>query len=161
MLDKVLYFHLFYLPYFSPILYIFEKRLKILKIPVSLISFVNDSLFISQNISWVVLNSHLFCSYHIMSSLLRQFGLIIKHGKTEVFYFSRLHSHFDYPSLNLSTLGSPILCSKETWHYLGFIFNRKLMFRQYINFYANKVLLTMKYMKILSNSSRGLILTQK
>ena len=35
--------------YFSPLLYILEKYLKILNIPVSLISFVDNSLFISQN----------------------------------------------------------------------------------------------------------------
>jgi len=33
--------------YLSPLLYILEKHLKILNIPVSLISFVDDSLFIS------------------------------------------------------------------------------------------------------------------
>ena len=62
--------------YLSPILHIFEKRLKNLKILVSLIYFVDNSLFISQNKSLIVLNSHIFCNYHIMSSLLRQFGLL-------------------------------------------------------------------------------------
>ena len=56
--------------YLSSILYIFKKRLKNLKIPVSLISFVDNRLFISQNTSLAILNSQLFCSYHIMSSLL-------------------------------------------------------------------------------------------
>ena len=113
--------------YLSPILYIFEKRLKILKILVFLISFV-DRLFISQNKSLIVSNSHLFCSYHIISSLLRQFGLIIKHRKMKLFHFSRSHRLFDPPPLDLTTLGSPILCSKDTWCYLGFIFDRKLTF---------------------------------
>ena len=35
--------------YLSPLLYILEKHLKILNIPVSLIFFVDNSLFISQN----------------------------------------------------------------------------------------------------------------
>ena len=83
--------------YLSPILYIFEKRLKNLKILVFLISFVDDGIFISQNKSLIVFNSHLFCSYHIMSSLLRQFRLIIKHGKMKVFHFSRSHRLFDPP----------------------------------------------------------------
>jgi len=43
--------------YLSPLLYILEKHLKILNIPVSLISFVDDSLFISQNKSIDVSNS--------------------------------------------------------------------------------------------------------
>ena len=35
--------------YFSPVFYSFEKHLKIPKIPISMISFVNDSLFVSQS----------------------------------------------------------------------------------------------------------------
>ena len=35
------------------------------------------------------INLFLFCSYNIVSSLLDQFSLIIEHGKTEVFHFSR------------------------------------------------------------------------
>ena len=85
------------------ILHIFEKKLKKLKIPVSLISFVDDRLFIPQNISLAVSNSQLFYSYHIMSSLPKQSGLIIEHGKIEVFHFTRSYSHFDPPSLNLTT----------------------------------------------------------
>ena len=47
------------------------------------------------------------------------------------------------------------------WKYLGFIFNRKLLFHQHINFYSNKVMSTVKYMKILSNSNRSINPTQK
>ena len=39
------------------------------------------------------------------------------------------------------------------WKYLDFIFNRKLSFHQHINFYSNKVMSTVKCMKILSNSN--------
>jgi len=49
--------------YLSLVFHIFEKRLKDLKIPVSVISFVNDGLFISQNKSLYILNSNLLCSY--------------------------------------------------------------------------------------------------
>ena len=35
--------------YFSPVFYSLEKHLKIPKIPISMISFVNDSLFVSQS----------------------------------------------------------------------------------------------------------------
>ena len=63
--------------YLSLIFYIFEKRIKNLKIPVS---FVDDRLIVFQNTSLAVLNFHLFCSYYIMYSLLRQFGLIIEHN---------------------------------------------------------------------------------
>ena len=161
VLDSVLSFLPFYLLYISLLFFIFEKRSKNLKIPVSLISFVDNELFISQNKSLVVSDSQLFCSYHIMSFFFRQFGLIIKYGKMKVFYFSRSHRLFNFLSLDFTTLEGPILYPKETQCYLRFIFDRKLTFWQYINFYMNKTLSTIKCMKMLGNSSRGLILTQK
>ena len=111
--------------YLFPIFYILEKRLKNLKILISILSFVDDSLFIAQNKSLNVSNSYLFCSYNIMSSLLKQFGLIIEYGKMEVFHFFRVHGFFNLSLLDLTILGGSILCPKETWQYLGFIFNRK------------------------------------
>jgi len=54
-----------------------------------------------------------------------------------------------------------MLISKNTWRYLDFIFDRKLSFCQHINFYANKMISMVKYMKILGNSTRGLNPQQK
>jgi len=114
VLDRVPPFLPFYLLYIFLQFSIFlKKRIKNLKTPISILSFVNNSLFIVQDKSLTVSNSHLFCSYHIMSSLLKQFGLVIEHGKTEVFHFSRLHVSFNPPLLNLTSLGGPILHSKE------------------------------------------------
>ena len=42
-----------------------------------------------------------------------------------------------------------------------FIFNRKLTFHQHVNFYANKALSTIKYMKMLGNSNRSISPLQK
>ena len=114
--------------YLSPLLYILEKHLKILNIPVSLLSFVDDGLFISQNKSIDVSNSQLFCSYNVLSGLLDKFGLNIEHSKTEMFHFNRSHRMFNPPPLSLSPLGGPILCPKNSWKYLGFIFDWKLTF---------------------------------
>jgi len=100
--------------YLLPIFHIFEKRLKNLKIPVSVISFINNGLFVSQNKSFEISNSKLFCSYQIMLFLLEQFGLIIEYGKTEIFYFSRLYGVFNLSLLELTILRGPILYSKET-----------------------------------------------
>jgi len=75
--------------YLSPLLYIIEKRFKNLNIPISILSFVDNGLFIVQNKSITISNSHLFCSYNILSKLLDSFGLIIEHSKTEIFHFSR------------------------------------------------------------------------
>jgi len=139
----------------------FEKRAKNLKIPASFLSFVDDGLFISQGKSLEKTNSHLFCSYNIISSLLEQFILIIEHRKTKVFYFSRLHRIFNPPFLDLSCLGGFVLCPKDIWYYLGFILYRKLLFRQHVKFYLNKALLTVKCMKMLGNSMCSLLLHQK
>ena len=147
--------------YLAPILHILEKHLKSLKIPVSMLSFIDNGLFCAQSKSFSFLNSLLFCSYNMASILLWKFGLTVEHSKTEVFHFSRLHGSFNPPPLNLFTLGGPILYPKEVWKYLGFVFDRKLFFQQHIDFYANKAISTVKSMKILGNSVHGLIPCQK
>ena len=147
--------------YLSSLIYILEKHLKNLKIPISIISFVNDSLFISRSKSFDISNSHLFCKYNILSNLLKKFGLVVKHSKTEIFHFNRSHSTFDPPLLDLSPLGGNILCLNDTWKYLGFIFDRKLIFHQHVDFYVNKSISTIKYMKIIGNSNHGINPFQK
>ena len=134
---------------------------KNLNIPISIISFVDDGLFISQNRSFHISNSRLFCSYNVMMKLLKKFGLIVEHSKTEVFHFNRSHSDFNPPSLDLTPIGGSVLWPKNTWKYLGFIFNRKLAFYQHINFYSNKAMSTVKCMKILGSSNRGINPSQK
>ena len=109
--------------YLLPIFYIFKKHLKNLKIPVSILLFVDDRLLILQNKSISVSNTNLFYSYNIISNFLTKFKLIIEHRKIEVFYFSRSQGIFNPPSLDLISLGGSILWPKTTWHYLGFIFN--------------------------------------
>ena len=49
-----------------------------------------------------------------MTFLLKKFGLIIEHGKTKVFHFSRLHSSFNPLPLDPTILGGPILYPKTT-----------------------------------------------
>jgi len=147
--------------YSLPVFHFFENCLKILKIPVSIISFVDNDLSISQNKSILHSNTNLFCCYNIILSLLTKCSLVVEHGKTDIFYFSRSHGSFNSLPLNLSPLGGPVLPPKDTWKYLGFIFDHKLNFRNYIDFYANKVISTIKCMKLLGNLSRGINLLQK
>ena len=116
---------------------------------------------LSENVEDRVETIHLFCSYNVAFNLLTKFGLYIEYSKTEMFYFSKTHCTFNPPPLDLSPLGGPILSSKPSWHYLGFIFDRKLSFHNHINFYANKVISTIKYIKILDNSTRSLNPCQK
>ena len=147
--------------YLALVLHILEKHLKNLDLKISILSFVNDSLFIIQSKSFQTSNTCLFSSYNITFNLLSKFGLVVKHSKTEVFHFSRSQETFSPSFLNLSSLGSPILYPKDTCRYLRFIFDRKLLFCQYIDFYANKAISMVKYMKILSNLMRGLNPQQK
>ena len=147
--------------YLSLIFYILEKCLKNLKISILFISFVDNGLFITQHKSISVSNTNLYCSYNVISSLLTRFGLVMEHSKTEVFHFSRSQSVFNPPSLDLSTLRGPILLSKDIWQYLGFFFDQKLSFCHHINFYTNKAISTIMCIKMLDNSSIGLISLQK
>jgi len=96
-----------------------------------------------------------------MTKLLEKFGLIVEHSKTKVFHFNRSHGSFNPSPLNLSPIGESVLTPKSLWKYLSFIFDRKLSFHQHIDFYFNKVMSMVKCMKILGNSSWGIILTQK
>ena len=100
--------------YIALVLYILEKHLKILKIPVFILSFVDDGLFVAQSKLFTILNSNLFYSYNITSSILETFGLIMKHGKIEVFHFSRSYSLFNPSLLNLSISEGPVLWPKNT-----------------------------------------------
>ena len=131
----------------------FGKLLKNLENTHLYLSFVNNGLFISQNKSISHSNANLFDSYNVISSLLMRCGLVVEHEKTNVFHFSRSQGVFNPSPLDLSVLGGPILLPKNTWQYLGFIFDQKLTFRSHINFYANKVISTVKYMKMLSYAS--------
>ena len=114
---------------------------------------MNNGLIIAQNKLLDISNSHSFCSYNVFSKLLDSFGLTIEHSKTEIFHFSRSQRFFNPPPLGLSPIGEPILQPKDTWKYLGFIFDCKLTFHKHINHYLNKAISTVKYMKLLGNSS--------
>ena len=124
-------------------------------------SFIDNGLLISQEKSFEKPIHFYFCSYNIVSSLLDQFGLAIEHGKAEVFHFSRSHGIFNSLLLDLSFIKGPMLIPKTIWQYLGFIFDRKLMFCQHIDFYTNKVLSIVKNMKMLGNSTYRLLSYQK
>ena len=135
--------------------------MKNLKIPILFLLFVDNRLLVTQSKSFQMSNSHLFCSYNITLNLLLDFGLVVEYSKTEIFHFFRLIGLFNPSPLDLSSIGGPILCSKETWKYLGFIFDKKLSFYHYIDFYANKSISMVKRMKILGNSVQGLNPHQK
>jgi len=148
--------------YITSIFYLFEKCTKNLEISllVSLLLFVDDSLLISQEKSYKNSLAILTYSYSIIFCLFTVFGLVLEYKKSEVFHFSRTRNNTN-PSLDLTSIGGPILKPKETWRYLEFYFNKKLIFQYYVQYYANKVLFTVKALNILGNSSRGLLPIQK
>jgi len=116
--------------YIAPIFHILEKRTKTLSIPIpiSFLLFVNNSLPIFQEKSVKKSNANLFCSYSIISSLFRQFSLVIEYNKSELFHFSRFSKNFNSSPLDLRPLRGTILKQKDTWQFLDFFLNRKLYF---------------------------------
>jgi len=97
--------------YIAPIFDIFKKGTQNLlpPIPVSILSLVDDEIFISQEKSFMKSNANLFSSYNIISFLFNQFGLTIEHSKSKVFYFSKATKNFDSPPLDLGLLDSLLL----------------------------------------------------
>ena len=148
--------------YLAPIIKTFKKRIKNLnkEIPTDILSFVDNGLLISQEKSYSLSNSFLLCSYNIISKILIDASLIMEHNKTEVFHFMRAR-HPPNPSINLTSIGGPIINPKPIWRYLGFFFNWKLNFYYHTHFYATKCLSTLSAMKMLGNSSRGILPMQK
>ena len=141
--------------YLDSFLHILEKHLKNLNLQVSLLSFIDNGLLIIQSKSFESSNSCLYCSYNVALNLL------VEHSKTKVFHFSRSCGILNPPTLNLLPLGGPILSPKDSWCYLGFIFDRKLLFHNHIDFYINKMISIVKCMKILGDFTRGLNPYQK
>jgi len=148
--------------YLAPIIKTFKKRIKNLnkEIPTDILLFVDDRLLISQEKSYSLSNSFLLCNYNIISKILIDAGLVMEHSKTELFHFTRAR-HPPNPSINLSSVGGSIISPKPIWQYLGFYFDCKLNFNYYTHFYATKCLFTLSTMKMLGNSSRGLLPIQK
>ena len=86
MLNRTLLSLLFYI---ALIFHILEKRTKNLSIPILIyfLLFVDNNLLISQAKKFEKSNTSLFYSYSIISSLFKQFRLVIEHDKSKVFLF--------------------------------------------------------------------------
>jgi len=148
--------------YLAPIIKTFKKRIKNLnkEFPTDILSFVDNRLLISQKKNYSLSNSFLLCSYNIISKILIDTSLVMEHNKTKLFHFMRAR-HPPNPSIDLTTVGGSIITPKPIWRYLGFFFDRKLNFYYHTHFYATKCLSTLSTMKMLGNSSRGLLPIQK
>ncbi|KXN85438.1 hypothetical protein AN958_11334 [Leucoagaricus sp. SymC.cos] len=95
--------------------------------------------------------------------LFDDFGLILEHGKSEVFNFSKKPNNTN-PAIILGvapfTSSSP-LHPKPHWRYLGFYFDRQLKFTEHVRYWSTKVLSSICAMRILGNSMHGLLPHQK
>jgi len=76
--------------YIAPIIRTFKNRVNNLreKIPLDILSFIDDGLLVSQEKSYELSFAYLLCSYNIMSKLLLDAGLVMEHNKLEVFHFT-------------------------------------------------------------------------
>ena len=148
--------------YLAPIIKTFKKKIKNLnkEIPTDILSFVDNRLLISQEKSYSLSNSFLLCSYNIISKILIDASLVMEHNKTEIFHFTRAQHPLNL-FIDLTSVGGPIINPKPIWRYLGFFFDWKLNFYYYTHFYATKCLSTLSAMKMLGNSSQGLLPIQK
>jgi len=84
----------------------------------------------------------------------------MEYDETELFHFTRA-CHPSNPFINLSSVGGSVISPKPIWRYLGFYFDCKLNFNYHTHFYVTKCLSTLSAMKMLGNSSRGLLPIQK
>jgi len=75
--------------------------------------YISLVFYVAQSKSLTISNSFLFYSYNIVSLLLKKFGLILEHGKIEVFHFSRSCRTFNSSSLNLSVLEGFLLLQSQ------------------------------------------------
>jgi hypothetical protein len=100
----------------------------------TLISYVDNGLFMAQSPDIpqnCIMLQHM---YTIMHELFTAVGLIMEHDRNKLFHFIRAHTSWDRP-INLGfapfTDETP-LRPKKFWHYLGFYFDRKLTFQEHI-----------------------------
>jgi hypothetical protein len=130
---------------------------------VDLMSYVNDGSIVAQSRD---VKDNLPLLKEAYGWMLRAFeclGLVLEHGKSEVFHFSHAMS-FEGPAIDLGYApftGDTPLRPKAVWRYLGFFFDCKLQFKEHARFYTTRAFTTVRSMGMLGNSVRGLTPPQK
>jgi hypothetical protein len=132
----------------------------------SFLSFVDDGLLIATGDNVLDIQSSLKEAYAQITSIFTDFGLVMEHTKTELFNFAESARYYDSPNPTLDLGFAPFtgdtpLAPKRIWRYLGIYYDRNLTFCEHIKHYATKSISTVRSMKILGNSSRGLTPKQK
>ena len=142
--------------YIAPVMKLYHMNPVSLK--TSLLSFVDDGTVAAKSKSLNENIKTLKEAYILLLSLFVALGLVLEHSKTEYFIFDRLHSDYS-PPLDLGCApytGDNPLKPNLHWRYLGFYFDHKLLFHKHVRFYSTKALSSVKAMKMLGSSTRGL-----
>jgi len=142
--------------FIAPIMKLF--KLRAIRLGSTLLSYVDDGTAVTQSKSIDDNNAVLKQAYAILFVLFAALGLVLEHDKTELFHFDRSHSNHN-PPLDLGYApytDDRLLTPKTNWRYLGFYFDRKLLFTEHVQYYATKSLSTVQAMGTLGNSARGL-----
>ncbi|KDR74555.1 hypothetical protein GALMADRAFT_141581 [Galerina marginata CBS 339.88] len=128
-----------------------------------LLSYVDDGTLIVQSKSLDINCLLLKKAYKVIFELFTQFALVLEHDKSEIYHFDRSRSDYN-SSIDLGFApftGATPLKPKPFWRYLGFFFDCKLTFHEHVRFYSTKAFSSVKAMRMLGSSTRGLEPTEK
>jgi len=129
----------------------------------SLLSYVDDGTVMAQSKSLDENRETLKDAYAVLLRLFVAIGLVLKHSKTKYFIFDRSHSDYSPPI----DLGYALYTGKNLWkpnlywRYLGFYFDCKLLFHEHVRYHSTKALSSVKAIKMLGSSTRGLTPREK
>lgn len=107
---------------------------------VDLMSYVDDGTLIARSRKVEDNLPMLKEAYAFIHTAFTALGLVLEHDKSEAFHFSRAQ-RFSNPAIDLGFApytGESPLKPKVTWRYLGFFFDRKLLFKEHVRFYSTK-----------------------
>jgi hypothetical protein len=134
--------------YIAPAMHSFSSRTQ--NLGCIILSYVDNSTIIVQLKSLLDNLVPLKEVYWVINDILSSFGLVLKHDKSEVFYFTRTGKDIPPPL----ALGNDILLTpKSVWRYLGFYFDKTLSFKEHVCYYSTKAFSTVLAMRMLGNSN--------
>jgi hypothetical protein len=130
---------------------------------VDIMSYVDDGTIMTQNARLEDNLPALAKAYGWIVRAFTALGLVLEHDKSEAFHFSRARGFCPLPiDLRFALFtGATPLRPKPVWRYLGFFFDWKLQFKEHVRYYSTKALTTVRSMRMLGNSARGLDPMQK
>jgi hypothetical protein len=131
------------------------------------IFYVDDGVLLHSSTSMRFNMVLLQQKFRLLTDAFLKIGLVLEPAKTELMHFApylldRLGKPIyngAYPAMDLGVApftGDTLLRPSLVWRYLGFFFDPKLSFSAHVDFYVNKALSTLKALRMLGNSVKGL-----